>query len=284
MRLQLLTSVMLMIGLCGCTRFDLLNATVPHIGYLPTRDLAYGPLPRQKLDVYRPDSIPASAPVVIFFYGGDWQNGKKADYFFAAQALVSRGFVAVLPDYRLYPSVTFPAFVNDGALAVRWVHDNIHIFGGDPSHVYLMGHSAGAHIVALLTLDGHYLKDVGLDRNSIRAAVALSGPYDFFPSKEDWGVFGITSRQQAPDPKMEPINFVDGREPPMLLIQGLKDKTVNPDNATRLAARIRSRGGTVLLIEHPGLAHIEPVLALAWSFRWIAPVLDEAATYLRCIK
>jgi acetyl esterase/lipase len=265
--------------LIGCTKFDLLNATVPHCGYRRTVDLAFGPMPRQKLDVYQPKHAAANAEVVIFFYGGDWQSGEKSDYRFVAQALTSRGFVAVLPNYRLYPQVQFPAFVEDGAHAVRWVRDNIKSFGGDPQHIYLMGHSAGAQIAALLTLDAHYLHAVGLDRSAIRATAGLAGPYDFLPRSYDWGVFGMTEQNPRPDPHIEAINYVDGREPPMLLLQGLKDQTVNPKNAQRLADRIHRAGGEVKLIEYPKLAHVPIVLSLAWSFRWLAPVLRDSTVF-----
>jgi acetyl esterase/lipase len=263
----------------GCTRFDLLNATIPFWGYSVTKDLKYGDLPRQKLDVYRPHNAASAAPVVIFFYGGDWQTGEKSGYRFVADALTSRGFVAVLPDYRLYPSVTFPAFVEDGAKAIRWTHDNISNYGGDPQRIYLMGHSAGAHIAALLTLDAHYLKDVGLDRSAIRATAALSGPYDFVPSPDDRPPFGMSRDDTTPDPRIEPIHFVDGREPPMLLVHGLRDQTVNPDNATKLAARITQAGGEVRYIAYPKADHVAVVLALAFPFRWLAPVLDDVMTF-----
>ncbi|HEY1684787.1 MAG TPA: alpha/beta hydrolase [Tepidisphaeraceae bacterium] len=265
--------------LAGCTKFDVLNALVPCCGYRRTTDQIYGSLPRQKLDVYRPKHAPAISDVVIFFYGGDWQSGEKSDYRFVGQALASRGFIAVLPNYRLYPQVQFPTFVEDGALAVRWVHDNIQSFGGDPRHVYLMGHSAGAHIAALLTLDAEYLKAVGLDRSDIRATAGLAGPYDFTPHRYDWGVFGMSEENQTPSPHIEPIHYADGREPPMLLVQGLKDKTVNPDNAIRLAGKIRGAGGTVELIEYPKIAHVPLVLSLAWPFRWLAPTLHDTAVF-----
>ncbi|MDB5301843.1 MAG: hypothetical protein JWO87_3506 [Phycisphaerales bacterium] len=265
----------------GCTKFDALNATVGSCGYVRTADLAYGNQPRQKLDVYRPRHAGQGSSVVIFFYGGDWQTGQKRDYAFVGEALSSRGFVAVLPDYRLYPQVTFPAFVEDGAAAVRWVHDNAGQFGGDPKHIYLMGHSAGAHIAALITLDAHYLKDVGLDRNVIRGTAVLSGPYDFVPPPEDRGPFGMGREDTKPDPKIEPTHFVDGHAPPMLLVQGLKDTTVGPENVARLAAAIRQAGGQVECIDYPDRAHVGVVLALAWPFRWLAPVLNDTAGFFR---
>ncbi|HEX4055537.1 MAG TPA: alpha/beta hydrolase [Tepidisphaeraceae bacterium] len=269
------------VAMTGCTRFDILNATIPSCGYIRTSNLPYANLPRQKLDVYVPRHAKSNTPTVVFFYGGDWQNGNKTDYRFVAQAITSKGFIAVLPDYRLYPSVTFPAFVNDAALAVRWVHDHITKFGGDPRLVFLAGHSAGAHIVALLTLDKRYLQHVGLHRNVIRATAGLSGPYDFVPSPPDRGVFSMPLTDTTPPPDIEPINFVDGSAPPMLLIQGLADPTVNPSNATELAAKIRAAGGTVRCITYPGVGHVAVVLSFAWPFRCLAPTLRDVMNYFK---
>ena len=280
-RLRLLIFLTLAAQSCGCTKFDLLDATIPRWGSIRWNDVPYGPLPRQKLDVYRPHGVAPDVPIVIFFYGGDWQTGSKAGYRFAAQALTSSGFIAVLPDYRLYPDVMFPAFVEDGALAVRWVHNHASQIGGDPSHVYLMGHSAGAHIAALLTLDSRYLRDVGLDRNAIRATVGLSGPYDFVPPPDDRAAFGMTRASTQPDPQIEPSHFVDGHAPPMLLIHGDDDTTVNPVNSIELAKRIRDAGGSVKLILYRHADHVAVVLALAWPFRWIAPTLRDATDFLR---
>ena len=263
----------------GCTAFGVLNALVPPCGYDRTSGLAYGPLPEQKLDVYRPTHPDAGRGVVVFFYGGDWQTGTRQDYAFVGQALASRGFVAVLPDCRPYPAVRFPAFVQDGALAVRWAHDHAADLGADPARLFLMGHSSGAHVAALLTLDAEYLAAVGLPRSAVRGTAGLSGPYDFVPPPEDRGVFGMAPDDVRPDARIEPVHYVDGRDPPMLLLQGLKDTTVNPDNATHLAAAIRSAGGTVDVIRYPDRAHRGVVLALAWPLRWLAPVLDDTAAW-----
>jgi acetyl esterase/lipase len=272
---------MALFALTGCTKFDALNAIVPAWGYSRTTDLTYGPAPRQTLDIYRPACTREPAPVVIFFYGGYWQYGNKADYRFVAQALTSKGFVAVLPDYRLYPQVTFPAFVQDGALVVRWAHDNASHFGGDPSRIYLMGHSAGAHIAALLTLDHHYLKDVGLDADTIRATAGLSGPYDFVPGTNSRAVFGMKESDTSPDPTIEPIHFADGHSPPMLLINGAEDQVVSPSNATRLAQRIRAAGGDARALIYCHLGHVGVPMALAWPFHWMAPVLEDVTTFFR---
>ncbi|MGA2233458.1 MAG: alpha/beta hydrolase [Tepidisphaeraceae bacterium] len=275
--------LLLAIAATGCNRFAILDATIPSGGYLRETDLAYGPLPRQKLDVYQPRHVTAQAPVVIFFYGGDWQNGEKGNYRFVAEALTSRGFVAVLPDYRLYPDVTFPAFVEDGALAVRWVHDHIAAYHGNPACLFLMGHSAGAHIVALLTLDKRYLQQVGLDRSAITATAGLSGPYDFIPSPDDRPVFGMSPEDLKTNPDMEPITFTDGSAPPMLLIHGLADGVVDPANSQRLAEKISKSGGSVCYRAYRNVDHAGVVLSLAWPFRWIAPTLwDVTDFFARC--
>jgi acetyl esterase/lipase len=266
--------------LSGCTRFDLLNATVPACGFKLVAGISYGDLPRQKLDVYEPTHPNGSGDVVIFFYGGDWQTGSRKDYGFVGQALASRGFIAVLPDYRLYPEVMFPAFVEDGAKSVRWVRDHAGKYGGKPERIFLMGHSAGAHIAALLTLDGSYLKAVGLDREAIVATAGLSGPYDFVPPPGDEGVFGLEPNEK-PGAAAQPISFVDGREPPMLLVHGLDDRTVDPGNAQRLADRIRQAGGSVKYIAYPGKGHATVVLSLAWPFRWLAPTLADVTEFFR---
>ena len=265
----------------GCTKFDVLNAPICSCGYIRTSDLAYSSLPRQKLDVYRPRHAAPNARVVIFFYGGEWQAGEKNDYRFAGEALTSQGFIAVLPNYRLYPEVTFPAFVQDGALAFRWVHDHIADFGGDPKHIYLMGHSAGAYIAALLTLDGHYLKDVGLQRLDISGTAGIAGPYDFQPFPEDRAIFNMKPRDVTPDAKTQPVNFVDGHAPPMLLMQGMVDETVNPFNAFELATLIKRAGGEARVVWYPNRSHAWTVAALAWEFRWLAPVLHDAAEFFR---
>jgi acetyl esterase/lipase len=172
----------------------------------------------------------------------------------------------------------------DAALAVRWVRDNIARYGGDPDRIFLAGHSAGAHIVALLTLDNRYLEHVGLNRNIIRATAGLSGPYDFVPSGPDRGVFSMGPNDTTPPANIEPINFVDGSAPPMLLIHGLADPTVDSQNSLALAAKIRAAGGSVRCITYPGVDHVGVVLAFAFPFRWIAPTLQDMTNYFTLLR
>jgi acetyl esterase/lipase len=272
----------------GCSAFDLINAPIQSWGYQVSKDVDYGFVGRQKLDVYRPvpgsahraGDVKAGMPVVIFFYGGGWRRGEKRNYRFVAEALVSRGFVVVLPDYRVFPEAVFPEFVQDGALAVRWVKRNIAAYGGDADRVYLMGHSAGAHIVALLTLDGRYLEGVGLERGDIRASVGIAGPYDFDPYAEDNVIFNMAAGKGPRNPQVQPVNFVDGHAPPMLLMHGLMDDLVDPANSVELAAAIQKAGGQVRLVTYSGLDHRYVLMAMAWQFRWLGVVREDLLDFL----
>jgi len=280
MGLNLALCVCLLAGglVLGCSPIRVINATVRPSSYTVTRDVPYGDLARQRLDVYRPAGAPGPLPVVIFFYGGSWQRGSKDSYPFLGDALTSRGIVTVIPDYRVYPEVKFPAFVDDGARVVRWVRDHAVEIGADPSRIYLMGHSAGAHIAALLALDARYLEAVGLERSSVRGMIGLSGPYDFLPfhSETIRTLFG----PEAGWPQTQPINFVDGKAPPMLLLTGNWDKTVSPGNTRRMVARICERGGNARARFYRGIGHSLLIGSIAWPLRLIVPVLSDVTKFI----
>lgn len=265
-------------ALASCTPVAFVNELVPTDTYRRERDLAYGANERQRLDVYTPAHAAAPVPVVVFFYGGSWRTGRRADYLFAGEALASRGFVAVVADYRLYPEVRFPEFVHDSAQAVRWTRDNIARHGGDPDRIYLMGHSAGAYNAAMLAYDPRYLRDAGLDRSVVRGFVGLAGPYDFLPLTSVLlrAVFGYPDTS----PATQPINFVAAGGPPALLIVAAGDRVVDPGNSARFAQRIRANGGAVREVAYDGLDHRTVVGALAAPLRGLAPVLDDVAGFV----
>lgn len=127
--------------------------------------------------MYVPDGA-RNRPTVVFWYGGFWKNGSKEQYRFVGAALANAGYVAILPDYRLAPAVRFPEFVDDGALAVKWAREHASEMGGDPRSIFIMGHSAGGHLAAMLALDERYLKKVGGDASWIRGWISLSTPYE----------------------------------------------------------------------------------------------------------
>ncbi|RYD54188.1 MAG: alpha/beta hydrolase, partial [Sphingomonadales bacterium] len=127
----------------------------------------------QTLDVWRPAGQAATRPVIIFWYGGGWVKGDRRAYSFAARAFAKAGFVVVVPDYRKVPEVRFPAFVQDGAQAVKWARDHVAGYGGDPARIALAGHSAGAYTVAMLALDRDWLAAEGVDPGIVKAGIGL---------------------------------------------------------------------------------------------------------------
>ena len=266
-------------ALAACSPVKLLNATIPSSGYRKTSDIAYGSDPRQVLDIYVPAAAASAEPrpVVVFFYGGSWQNGDRGNYLFVAQALTSRGYVAVLPDYRTYPETAFPGFVNDAAAAARWTRDHAHEFGGDPSRLFVMGHSAGAHLAALIATDPRYLASQSMSKADLRGVIGLAGPYDFLPIKDRTllDVFPAGTRTES-----QPINFVTGHEPPMFLAAGTDDTVVDPGNTDRLAAMLRKHGDSVEVKHYDGFGHIRIVSALALPLRGRSTVLADVSAFI----
>ena len=283
-RRTLLATLLLLLGsglLTGCQAalFRGLNTTIGDTGVVVQRDLVYDPAHQLVLDVYRPRDA-RHAPVVVFFYGGSWKSGKRQWYRWAGQALAKRGLVVVIPDYRQWPQVRLDGFMQDAARAVAWTHAHAGEYGGDPASLFVMGHSAGAHIGALLATDAHWLAAVGMQPRQLAGFIGLAGPYDFLPLKDtDFiDMFGRTHDAQL---HSQPVHFVDGDEPPMLLMQGSTDKVVWPRNAESLAAALRREGEPAELKMYPDIGHSAILLALSRPFRDKAPVLDDTAHFIR---
>ncbi len=267
-------------GLSGCSGIATINALEPKGGVTITRDVAYAPGPRRQLDIYRPQGADGHTPVVVFFYGGSWDSGRKRDYLFVGAALARQGFVAVVPDYRLYPQVRWPAFVQDCASAVAWTKAHVAAYGGDPKALFLMGHSAGAYNAVELAVDRRWLGAVGLDpRRDLKGVVGLAGPYDFLPlrSASLKEIFG----PEAGRPDTQPINHVDGRSPPLFLATDSADKVVDPGNTIRMADKVRAAGGPVETRVYKGLSHVLMIGAVAAPLRFLAPVLKDSTDFMR---
>jgi acetyl esterase/lipase len=267
--------------LSACTKLAFIAVNVPASfgAYQRYTGIAYGRDPQQRLDVYVPDGIaPAPRPMVVFFYGGRWETGDKSEYRFVGAALASLGYVAVLPDYRHYPHVKMPGFMADAAEAVDWAALHAADYGADPRQFYLMGHSAGAHMAAMVSLDSRYFKATGRPAPHIAGVIGLSGPYDFLPLTDAdlQDMFGPPAQY----PQSQPINFVTADAPPMLLVQGLKDTEVTPKNSINLAAALEARGVPVTLRLYPGLSHADTVAALSIPARGRAPVLQDIETFV----
>ncbi len=274
----------------GCSRAAFFAVNFPAVfgAYDRLTDLAYGEDPQHRVDVYLPRpaqergaQAPVAAtpmPVVVFWHGGRWSFGDKGDYRFVGAALAELGCVAVLANYRHYPQVKMPGFMEDAARAVRWTQAHAASYGADPQRLYLMGHSAGAHLAALVTLDPRYFAATGPRPPKITGVIGLSGPYDFLPLQEDdvKDMFGPPPLY----PDSQPINFVRADAPPMLLVQGLNDDSVWPRNSINLAAALEALGVPVTLKLYPKLTHSDTVAALSVPLRGRAPILADIRRFL----
>jgi acetyl esterase/lipase len=277
-RVTLIAFLLLLAG-CSTTQFLVANAPTHFDRIDRHANLSYGQDPRQGLDVYSPRHA-TNRPVVIFWYGGSWVKGKKSDYRFVGTTLAERGFVVVLPDYRLYPEVSFPAFDEDGARAVAWVEQHVQEFGGDPHHIVLMGHSAGGHTAAFLAFNHEFLRKFGADPNSITGLVGLSGTYVLVPETD-------TEKATFPPPYTEadwqPIRFVDADSPPTLLLHGTDDKEVLPQEAIELRDKMLHEHLQVELHLYPHRGHGDTVASFAPVARWRTPAVKDTVTFIKSV-
>jgi len=271
-------TLLLTLSLAACSATGVLNALAPRDGITVTRDIAYADGPRHALDVYAPRPSGTPAPVLVFFYGGNWDSGAKAMYRFVGAAMAARGVLTVIPDYRLYPQVRFPDFMYDAANAVAWTQANVARYGGDPHRLFFMGHSAGAQIATLLALDPAYLRSAGLSPRDVCGVIGLAGPYDFLPLHDDElkAIFG----PEAERPRSQPINYVSPQAPPMLLLAGRDDTTVDPGNTLRLAARLRAASVSVQDELYSGVGHKTLIAAFARPLGFLAPTREAAVRFI----
>jgi acetyl esterase/lipase len=265
----------------ACSRLAFVAANAPTVfgAYKRKINLTYGEAPDQRLDVYVPDK-PADQPrpLVVFWHGGRWEFGDKRQYRFVGAALAELGFVTVVANYRMYPQVKLTGFMQDAARAAAWAVAHAAEYQANPARCFLMGHSSGAHMAALLTLDPRYFGEIDRPVPPITGFIGLSGPYDFLPLREAdlQDMFGPPDRYAL----SQPINFVHAGAPPMLLVQGGRDTTVAPFNATHLAAALRAHDVPVTLRIYPKLEHAGTVAALSELGRGIAPVLTDIKTFV----
>jgi acetyl esterase/lipase len=262
----------------GCSPLGVLNTLGPRdsgAGRV-AKGLAYGADDRQRFDLYAPGGG-ANLPVVVFFYGGGWDSGSKDLYGWAAQALAARGFLVALPDYRLSPDVHFPAFIEDAAMATAAATDVAPRHGGDPTRLAVSGHSAGAHLAMMITLDRRYM--AGVERpDLIKAVAGLAGPYDFLP-------FDVAASRnafgRAPDPTLtQPVTFARADAPPVWLAHGTDDTTVHAEDSEILHARLSELGAPSTLRLYEGLNHADLIATFSPLFRRKASVLDDMAAFL----
>lgn len=265
----------------ACSPLGALNALGPRdrgVRRVAT-GLTYGDDPRQRMDVLAPTATPARPwPVLVFLYGGGWESGERGHYRWAAHALAARGFVVAVPDYRVVPTVHFPAFIEDAAAATAEAGRLAGRYGGDPARLGVVGHSAGAHLAMMIALDRRYMAAAGAP-GLIRAAAGLAGPYDFLPLDVP---ASINAFGRAPDLTLtQPVAFVRVDAPPLWLGHGTADELVQPEDATILCARMRAVGGRCEAKLYPGLTHADLIATFSPLFRGKAPVLDDVTAFLR---
>jgi acetyl esterase/lipase len=276
---RMLVGAGILLGAVGCSSLGLLDALTPAGNYAATLDIAYGPQPRQRLDVYVPSGPVAKGTVIVFFYGGNWQSGDKDGYRFVAESLTRRGHIVVIPDYRVYPAAVFPGFIEDSARAVAWVVGHIARYGGAPEAIYLMGHSAGAYNAVMLGVNPSYLHAAGVPRERIAGVIGIAGPYDFLPLADPTlkTIFGPEEARA----RTQPVNFVERSARPMLLVTGADDTTVRSHNTHRLAARLREEGVPVRDIVYPDKGHIDIILGLSSRLRGNSRLGDDIEAFVR---
>ncbi len=268
--------------LTACTGADLLNATVPEDTYERTQGLAYGALPRQRFDLYRPNvqATAEATPIVVFFYGGSWTTGERADYRFVGEALASQGIVVLVADYRLSPVHRYPTFVEDSAQAVRWAFDHAGEYGANPARLFVMGHSAGAYNAAMVALDARWLAPLGMRPAQLAGWIGLAGPYDFLPIENRQTQVAFEWPATVAD--SQPLFHASSRSPPALLLAPGNDNVVDPRRSTlAMAERLRRQGVRVESALYPGVSHITIVASLAPVLRGRAPVLERVAAFVK---
>jgi acetyl esterase/lipase len=266
--------------LTACSGVDLLNATVATDSYRRTESLHYGADARQRLDVYQPASPVRQAPLVVFFYGGNWSSGERADYRFVGEALASSGIVAMVADYRLSPAFRYPVFVQDSARAVAWALQHAADYEADPAKVFVMGHSAGAYNAAMVALDSRWLAAEGLKPARLAGWIGLAGPYDFLPIVEPLTRVAFNWPDTPAD--SQPLMHASAASPRALLLAPAEDRLVNPQRSTvALAQRLTVSGVAVQSELFDSVSHVTLLASMASILRGRAPVLERVQAFVK---
>ncbi|MGV6819354.1 MAG: alpha/beta hydrolase [Parvularcula sp.] len=259
--------------LAACTGPQLLNSIArnPDRNTERIRDIAYGPLERQRLDLYVPDAA-GPHPVLIFFHGGGWERGNKDEYAFAGKRFAAMGYLTAVVNYRLTPEGKYPVFMEDAAAATAKVARIASSYGGDPDYLFLTGHSAGGYIVVQLAVAEEFLAAEGLSIRDIDGVVGNAGPYDFLPS--DLEVVHKAFGRDDDGAVSMPVNRVTADAPPMLLLAGGKDTDVLSHNAPNMAKALKAKGVPVTVKVYPDASHEDMIIAVALGGRRFSVAQD----------
>ncbi len=267
-------SLVLISNCGGIKKTDLINAMLSDESYQLT-EMNYGMHARKQMSIYLPKH-PSGKPPVFFIYGGTWRNGERHDYQFVAHALIELGFPVIIPDYRLFPEVRFPAFIDDIADAIAYTEQHSADVLGVPLTGYiLLGHSAGAYNAALLAADNSYLQSRGVMAKPL-ALIGLAGPYDL--PLDDPDVSPVF--RSVTDAQTNPLGFAHGDMPATLLLHGLKDQTVGRYHVTRFKEVLNQLGVRVETRLYEDVDHIEIIGSLAAPLRFLNNSYQDIAGFL----
>ena len=268
----------------ACSPLRALNAIVPSDSHDLTT-FAYARGERGQLDVYTPrvtaDRVRPTHgwPLVVFFYGGSWNRGDRAQYRFVGEALAAGGIVAVIPDYRLYPEVRYPDFLKDNAAATGWALREAARLGADPRRVFVMGHSAGGYNAAMIAADSRWLTAVGQKPAQLAGWIGLAGAYEFLPV-ENPEVKPVFWHPDSP-PESQPIRYVSASVPRTFLGAAPVDDLINPERNTRqMGTQLQSAGVPVIVQFYPRTNHMTLIGAFSAPLRFLAPVLDDVVQFI----
>ena len=232
------------------------------------RDIQYTTIPDSpaklnQLDVYTPGT-PGPHPVLVFIHGGSWRFGDKEMIGDKAVAFTGAGYVFVSINYRLSPAVQHPAHAQDCGKAVAWVHQNIAKYGGDPARLYVLGHSSGAHLAALISTDERYLKEAGASLSAIKGTVVLDGGGYDIPTMVNSGELfakGRYKRAFSDDTNVwkdaSPLNHVakDKGIPPFLLVHA-GDRKASRQQADELGEALKKAAVKTEYFDAPDKNHL----------------------------
>lgn len=229
-----------------------------HAQYATRTDISYVPASEQdayrkercKLDIYYPEKI-KDFPTIVWFHGGGMEGGQKH----LQKELMDKGCAVVSVNYRLSPRAKNPTYIEDAAEAVAWTMKHIKEYGGDPSKIYISGHSAGGYLTLIVGIDKHYLEKYGVDADELAGLLPISGQTNTH--------FTIRKERNLPDgipviDEYAPINRVHKGLPPICLITGDRDleMTARYEENAHLAAILKAQGNkSVWLYELQGFDH-----------------------------
>lgn len=261
------------IAFVACAPVTFLNGITPSGSFAKAKDISYGPLNRQKLDIYKADEPRPNAPVLVFIHGGSWSEGSKDIYKFLAEGFTSEGFDVVIPNYRLYPDAAYPQMIEDSAKAIAYAAKQ---YPNRPLAV--MGHSAGAYNSLMATLNKDFLSAEGVNVcGRIAGVISLAGPTGAYELKEEPYITIFPDRFQKDD---APLAHADAPSPKLFVMNGADDTTVGPKNAKELAAKVKARDGQAKLKIYDGVNHIEAVQFLSRHFDGKATLKADIIAFL----